>query len=414
MPPLSSILSQHLEEASFQWLLRDLAVWEPHYSLKDLADLDERVEAHLDGLRIGGTQGWEAIADELTWEEPGEVFAATVAVLDQSNEELFAEVQERLAANPALAKGAISAFGWRETGSGPHLEALLTSEDPTLRSVGIGGAAVNRRDPGEALVRAIEGSDLIPRRRALKAAGELDRTDLLRACQAHYESDDPGSAFWAAHSGALLGDRDGAPRTLYHVSLVAGPHRARAADLVARIMPSDRVLAWHRNLAAEAETIRLGCIVARALGDPALVPWLLEVMANEEHARISGEAWSTLTGVDLAYDDLDQDAPPGFVSGPSDDPADEDVSTDADEELPWPDPALLARWWTEKGSAFSPGIRYLGGRPMSPEACGSALRDGKQRNRIAASLELTLQQPGTPLFEVRARGTVQQAWLGQR
>lgn len=47
------IIDQHAEGAAFLWLLRDAAVAAPHYSLKDLAGLDNRVEAHLDGLRSG-------------------------------------------------------------------------------------------------------------------------------------------------------------------------------------------------------------------------------------------------------------------------------------------------------------------------------------------------------------------------
>jgi len=45
---------QHAEEASFLWLLRHAAVTRPHYSLADLSKLDNRVEAHLNGLRIAG------------------------------------------------------------------------------------------------------------------------------------------------------------------------------------------------------------------------------------------------------------------------------------------------------------------------------------------------------------------------
>jgi len=42
---IEDIVSQHAEEAAFLWLLRDNAVRAPHYNLKDLADLEERVEA---------------------------------------------------------------------------------------------------------------------------------------------------------------------------------------------------------------------------------------------------------------------------------------------------------------------------------------------------------------------------------
>ena len=56
---IPEIVTQHAEEAAFLWLLRDGAVRVPHYQLPDLAKLDGRVEAHLDGLRVNGDPGWE-------------------------------------------------------------------------------------------------------------------------------------------------------------------------------------------------------------------------------------------------------------------------------------------------------------------------------------------------------------------
>ena len=68
MPIIPVIIEQHAEEASFLWLLRDSAVNESHYSLSDLANLDNRVEAHLDGLRIAGDEGWETCKETLALE----------------------------------------------------------------------------------------------------------------------------------------------------------------------------------------------------------------------------------------------------------------------------------------------------------------------------------------------------------
>ena len=50
----SVVLDQHAEEAAFLALLRDYAVRAPHYDLEELAELDQRIEAHLDGLAIAG------------------------------------------------------------------------------------------------------------------------------------------------------------------------------------------------------------------------------------------------------------------------------------------------------------------------------------------------------------------------
>jgi len=87
MTVVINIVTQHAEEASFQWLIRDSAVHEPHYTFKDLAN---RVEAHLDGLRIVGNAGWQICKQALIDEEPGEVFAATVLAFSSNDEERIA------------------------------------------------------------------------------------------------------------------------------------------------------------------------------------------------------------------------------------------------------------------------------------------------------------------------------------
>ena len=56
---IESIVEQHAEEASSTWHLRDDAICAPNYSLEDLTDIDDRVEANIDGLRIAGDEGWE-------------------------------------------------------------------------------------------------------------------------------------------------------------------------------------------------------------------------------------------------------------------------------------------------------------------------------------------------------------------
>ena len=81
------IVEQHAEEAAFLWLLRDSAVIEPHYSLPDVAHLDNRTEAHIDRLRIAGDEGWEIYKETLVWEEAGEVFPAAVLAFESENED---------------------------------------------------------------------------------------------------------------------------------------------------------------------------------------------------------------------------------------------------------------------------------------------------------------------------------------
>ena len=109
---ISSIVSQHVEEAAFLWLLRSNAIHAPHYSLKDLAKLDGRVEAHLDGLRVAGEPGWELCKAALGNEENGEIFAASVMAFESGIESRIQAVLDVVQKKPELSTGLISALGW--------------------------------------------------------------------------------------------------------------------------------------------------------------------------------------------------------------------------------------------------------------------------------------------------------------
>src|SRR3954469_12692862 len=92
MPTVANIISQHAEGSAMLWLLRRAATAAPHYRLADLAKLDARVEAHLDGLRIAGDEGWNQCEEQLAANQDGEVFAAGVLACESANPALMARV----------------------------------------------------------------------------------------------------------------------------------------------------------------------------------------------------------------------------------------------------------------------------------------------------------------------------------
>ena len=120
-----------------------------------------------------------------------------------------------------------------------------------------------------------------------------------------------------------------------------------------------------------------------------------------------------ITGLDLAYRDLDRRPPADFQSGPNDDPADENVALDEDENLPWPDPARIGQWWTANRSRFATGTAYFLGTPKASADWLEALSDAFQRQRHAAALELAIRQPDKAMFEVRARGRLQRQLIAR-
>jgi uncharacterized protein (TIGR02270 family) len=407
-----SVLSQYADDSASLWQLRSGALAAPHYSLADLAKLDQRVEAHLDGLRIAGDEGWQLCRKELAWKEASEVFAAAVLAFESGTDDRIAEVLKIGTASSELSRGIVSALGWLDyQQAAPHIKNLCASDSPTKRRIGIAAAAIHRKDPGRPLQDAISDPDLLLKARALRAVGELGRTDLVPLIRRELNGEDDGCRFWAAWSVALLAGHADAVQILQSFTESAGPYRERALKMALPRLSIRAGHAWQKQLAANPNSTRMAVIAAGVIGDPGLAPWLIEQMKIPALARVAGEAFTMITGVDIAYDDLDGEKPEGFESGPTENPADEDVEMDPDERLPWPNPELIAKWWDKHNGGFQVGVRYLLGKPITVEWVNQVLRIGRQRQRAAAALELAIMQPGEPLFEVRAPGFRQQELL---
>jgi uncharacterized protein (TIGR02270 family) len=405
------LIEQHAEESSFLWLLRNSAINEPHYLLSELAHLDNRVDANIDGLRIAGDEGWEICKENLTWEEPGEIYTAGVSAFEGRDSGKIKEILKVGISEPELSKGLISALGWipfdQVVG---YIQKFLDSGIVDLRRVGIAAMAVRRQDVGRYLRPALDNEDPSLRARALKAVGEFGRKDLSQAVASKLTDEDQKCRFYAAWSTAILGDRASA-RVLQYIAQNDGPFAERACTTALRNMDIQSGHEWINELVKNPDYLRIALMGSGALGDPGSIPWLINYMEIPELARVSGEAFSMITGVDIAYEDLEGLWPEGFEAGPTENPEDEDVEMDPDEDLPWPEPELIANWWHKNKGNFQNGTRYLCGKPISEEQCQHVLRYGYQRQRAAAALEIAMMNPGQPLFEVRAPGFRQQKIL---
>jgi uncharacterized protein (TIGR02270 family) len=406
------VVTQHAEDASFLWLLRHAAVSRPDYSLANLSKLDSRVEAHLDGLRIAGESGWRVVQETLSFEGSCDLFAAGSFAFESGNQDWIDLVLESAAEKPATISGVISALGWLVYEQAqPHIQTLVSSPLPIQRAIGIAASAIRRVDPGVILVEAISDSDPSVRARALRAVGELGRVDLLPRMRGGLTDSDQSARFAAAWSVILLSPNLDALAALRTIAESPGQFSVKALQMAIRRMDLVGAKAWQAWFSRRKEGLRMAITAAGAIGDPDHVSWLTEQMKIPSLARVAGEAFTMITGIDLAYVDLEKNAPEGFEAGPTDNPEDENVDMDPDQHLPWPDPALVQKWWANNQSRFQKGTRYLLGKPMSIEWLRQVLRIGRQRQRVAAALELAIRQPGQPLFEVRAPGFRQQASL---
>jgi uncharacterized protein (TIGR02270 family) len=405
-PVIPAVLDRHAEEAAFLWLLRDRAVGLPQFSLASLTELDQRVEAHLDGLRVAGAAGWKR-----AWEEfeanpgPGEAFAAAVLAFEAADP---GAVERLLAAadhSPAVTRAAASAVGWlADDTAAIALPLLRAATGISARRVGLAGAAVRRLNLGSDVIdAALRDPDPRLRMRACEAVGELGDGGRVNALKAHLTSVDPGVRVAAGWAAARMGD-SAAVGVLQELTLIEPRFRTRAAILAVRRLDLTAAARWVKILEQLPGCERVAVQAAGALGDPTAVPSLIETMTLPALARVAGEAFALITGANLAREKLDGNAPAGFEAGPTDNPDDPDIALDPDDGLDWPDAEKVKAWWAANGSRFARGTRHMCGRPIAPDHLRHVLRHGFQRQRAAAAIELAILSPRQPLFEVRAPG----------
>ena len=401
---LPTVIDQHNDEAPFLWLLRNRLIMAPHCGLNQLAHHDQRLEAHLDGLRLAGEAGWEMCRESLQFGNAGEYFVASILAFKHGDEERITGLLEKGGSDPILSKGIISALGWLPYPQAElYIKKFMAEQSPDLCRIAIGASAIHRIDSGACLKEAIQSKNPALKARALKATGELGRIDLLPAIIENFTNSDVACRFHAAWSAALLGDKTSLP-LLQTIAVNYAYYRDEAVITAFRMMKHQDAITWHAELAANPETVRLAVIGAGTVGNTVLIPWLIEQMNKQELARVAGEAFSMITGADFSLDGLKGEIPDDFEAGPTDDPDDDDIGMDPDEHLPWPEPELVKAWWQQKRDQFSDGTRYFLGKTISAVHLQQVLHSGNQLQRAIAAAESAFLKPGQVLFETRAPG----------
>jgi uncharacterized protein (TIGR02270 family) len=411
---LAEVIRQHADDAMFLASNRAALVDSAYARLPQVRWFDQRLAANLDGLRLAGAHMWEFTNAALETPSPGAVFTVTVRAIDGNDDARLARMLALVRTLRHTQSGLLSAFCWvdrsRLRGT---VAAFLKDADPFKRAVGMCACAMHGTDPGIATSNLMHDTDPGARARTLSAAGELGLRQLVSSVAAAVEDDDPECQFWAAWSGVLLGDRNRGLEMLVARALAPGEHRTRAFALAFQAMPVTTAHTVLKELARDPQQQRWLIRGSGLVGDPAYLPWLLKFMTEPKSARLAGEAFTLITGVDLTSGGLDRPAPTGIDLGPNDDPADPNVDMDPDDGLPWPDLNGIERWCGVNAGKLTTGVRHFMGMPVSRDSCVAVLKSGTQRQRALAASHLCLLEPGTPLFNTSAPAWRQQRLLAE-
>lgn len=382
LEPLWDVVEEHLDEAEFLFEQWEHALVAPNYTLEEVADGPEaRLMAHLDGLVVNGPLVARklllpTIDDEDA--EPFRVRAAALALLqtpgDAGLDAVLAALREAPALRPALTRAlecsdhplllprlrplladdelratAARVLGFHHQPLAPCMPALLASEAPDERVLGLSHLAFETgASPSAPVLAGLTAADPAIRDAALTAGVLLKippawrrARDLAAACDP-----DCGHALLLL---ALRGDPADVPLIL---AALARPE-LRAAALWA-----------------------LGFV-----GTAAAVEASLDCLEDAEHGRLAGEVLTTITGIDLDDEQLTR----------PDDPDDEPLAHRPEHDLPRPDPIATLLWWSRNGARFPREGRLLRGGPLDTAAVLAGLHTGPMRRRPALALDLLLR-----------------------
>jgi len=401
------VYEQHVTDASFLWVLRSIGLNQPHYSCEDIADLERRIDANLDGLMNSLDIAWEICLEALSFEQPGEVFTAAVIAFRSRDVEKIKTVVSAGLSNESTIKGLTSAMGWLP-GNLVHgwVQKFLGSKDLIHKYLAVAVCSIRRENPGDILTSLLQREDCIShkklRARLLRFIGELKLHNFQWALDAAYDDDDPDVKFWVNWSTVLLGDYSAVDQLQDYVES-HGPLQRLAIQTAFRVLPVETSRQWISRLAADPEQARAVIQATGVLGDPLPVPWLIEKMRKMETAKVAAEAFVMITGISLERYELAIDGPDEITVVPNDDPSDENVSLDEDENLPFPDVDKVAYTWQKHGGKYLAGHRYFMGAAITPQALQNKIKDGLQRQRQAAAIQLALLEPETLLVNTREK-----------
>jgi len=368
---IPDILEEHFEELEFLWGQRQEALQSPEYTLLELLELEERIEAHMQGLLVGGENTIPLIEEGLSQDDPQLAFAAAYALLRLGIESAAQKVMEAfLQAEGTQLDGVGQALchGPIDMVMGRLQEALSSAAAPVAASAAEALAFHKKLDPRTPRLAEFPQDENAQVRRAVwrlimlvSTHGPLPPDISSQLSESAMHDEDPTVRHEAMRAAAWTRQ----PWLLEHcrkLSNEPSPDNWDAILLLAIIgKPSDldRILAVGKK--AELGPQRFKALAA--FGHPGVVETMLEGMESQDPltAAAAGAAFTKITGADIESDKAVQ-VPPEDGSEP------DEFEQEFLDEVTLPNPASARNHWQEVKGKFSSGTRWCCGFNLTQPA----------------------------------------------
>ncbi|WP_338848501.1 hypothetical protein V8J88_06340 [Massilia sp. W12] len=420
---IKGLVMRHAQDAAFYWMQRSSNTYSPLLTLERLAHFDGLLNAHLQGLRTAGDEGWQiALANLRRWRSAGECFVASVLALEHNEAARADSVWQILRQDPeAMLDGMVSALAWLRPEAAQRWIAawLMPGATPMQQAASLRAVGLRRTLPDLSLMPFFDADEEEVRAAAAELAGRLRWRQYTLQVQALLKDESLSVRAAAAIAAPYLGLS--ASAALHQAALeynaLSQSQRGLRRDLSAEkalklvrhwgmCLPHGDP-AWMSGL--QALPPRQMVLMLACHGNLACMPWLIDASQRPELARLCGWAISMLTGIDLEARGMSQAAPEEPEA--SEESERKRPVSDADAGLPWPHHAALQAWWRQQNAPQ--GRRVYGGAAEDAAHCLRVVSYAPQAARYAAANALALHHAQWPLFETRAASLEQQQELAR-
>jgi uncharacterized protein (TIGR02270 family) len=289
------IVRQHVELAAFCWAQRDTLSLDDPIDAETIREIDQRVEANLDGLRIAGPAAWpviEAVVEDFP--EKGELFVAGWTAIEQSDLQRL-DKAVALGAELDQPRGLVGALAWHTLAKiGPILREWVGEHDGFKRYLGVAACVEHKVDPKQWLDRLVCDPDPKVRATALRLAGTLGRADLVAHMGDALNASDESVRLWAGWALTELGRADLASAELRRAAVAGGPDALSALRGAIKAGPEKDVKAWMGGLMQAPATAAVAVRGVGMLGNRSALAWLVERMREPSVAVAAAAAFLEL------------------------------------------------------------------------------------------------------------------------
>ncbi|HYH94893.1 HEAT repeat domain-containing protein, partial [Hyalangium sp.] len=359
---------EHLSELEFLLGQRERYIRDPQVHWPDVADLEHRIEAHVDAMRASGTVALELAREAMTGGDEAQVMAGAHVVASFQEQDGADGLGETILTLEETADDLLDV--WEEVlvlsehlRVAERVNSLLASARAEVRATA--ARILGRRHEGNAerILPLLDDASPEVRSAAVMALARLDYRPALTAVENLLQYV-PISEWEPLTFAALC---LGSPRALKHCrqacqaggDLPSGFPRLLAMAGEERDLPLLQKLCAHPKLASQA------IAAVGIMGIPSSVPFLIEHLSSDAlEVRIAAAAaLNLLTGANLyvtarALEEGADGDEPGRV-----------VRLANMDATPW------TQWWDGHEPRFSGSRRFRRGKPLSLGICVEELAD---------------------------------------